>query len=40
MKFNKWLATNLSVDILYDDDILKKTQLKEILGIGITIALK
>lgn len=40
MKFNKWLATNLSVDILYDDDILKKTQLKEILGIGITLNLK
>lgn len=40
MKFNKWLATNLSVDLLYDDDILKKTQLKEILGIGITLSLK
>jgi hypothetical protein len=40
MKFNKWLATNISVDIVYDDDIIKKTQLKEILGIGITLKLK
>lgn len=39
MKFNKWLATNLSLDILYDDDILKKTQLKEILGLGVTVKL-
>jgi hypothetical protein len=39
MKFNKWLATNISVDMVYDDDILKKTQLKEILGIGLTVKL-
>jgi hypothetical protein len=39
LKFNKWLAVNFSVDILYDDDVLKKTQLKEILGIGLTIKL-
>jgi hypothetical protein len=39
MKFNKWLATNISVDIVYDDDIIKKTQLKEILGIGLTVKL-
>ena len=40
MKFNKWLATNISLDIIYDDDIIKKTQIKEILGLGITIKLK
>lgn len=40
MKFNKWLATNLSLDILYDDDVIKKTQVKEILGLGVTIKLK
>jgi hypothetical protein len=40
MKFNKWLATNLSLDILYDDDVIKKTQVKEILGLGITLKLK
>ncbi len=39
MKFNKWLATNISVDMVYDDDVLKKTQLKEILGIGLTLKL-
>ena len=40
MKFNKWLATNLSLNILYDDDVIKKTQVQEILGLGITIKLK
>lgn len=39
MKFNKWLATNISVDMVYDDDVLQKTQLKEILGIGLTVKL-
>lgn len=39
LKFNKWLATNISVDMVYDDDVIKKTQLKEILGIGLTVKL-
>ena len=39
MKFNKWFATNISVDVVYDDDVLQKTQLKEILGVGLTIKL-
>ena len=39
LKFNKWLATNISADIVYDDDILKRTQLKEVLGIGLTLKL-
>jgi Protein of unknown function (DUF3078) len=39
MKFNKWLATNISVDMVYDDDVLQETQLKEILGIGLTLKL-
>jgi hypothetical protein len=39
MKFNKWLGTTISLDIVYDDDIIKKTQLKEILGIGLTVKL-
>jgi len=39
MKFNKWFATNISVDMVYDDDVLKNTQLKEILGIGLTLKL-
>ncbi len=39
MKFNKWFATNISMDIVYDDDVLMKTQLKEVLGIGLTVKL-
>lgn len=39
MKFNRWLGTTLSLDLIYDDDVIKKTQLKEILGIGLTIKL-
>ena len=39
MNFTKYFATNLSVDLLYDDDVLKKLQLKEILGIGLTMKL-
>lgn len=39
LKYNTWLATSISVDILYDHDILAKTQLKEILGIGLSLKL-
>jgi hypothetical protein len=39
MKFNKWLGTSVSLDVLYDDDVIAKTQLKEILGIGLTLKL-
>ena len=39
MKFNSWFATNLSVDIVYDDDVIKRTKLKEILGLGLTFKL-
>ena len=39
MKFNKWLGSTISVDMIYDDDILKKTQLKEIFGIGLALKL-
>ena len=37
MKFNKWLGSTVSLDMIYDDDILKKLQLKEIFGLGITL---
>lgn len=37
MKFTKSFATNLSLDLIYDDDALKRLQLKEILGIGLTL---
>jgi Protein of unknown function (DUF3078) len=39
MKFNKWLGTTISLDLIYDDDVLKKTQMKEILGVGLTLKL-
>jgi len=39
MKFTKVFATNLSFDLIYDDDVLKRLQLKEILGIGLTVTL-
>lgn len=39
MKFNKWLGTNISLDMIYDDDVLQKLQLKEILGLGVTLKL-
>ena len=39
MKFNKILATNLSLDLIYDDDAKKRLQIKEVLGIGLTVKL-
>jgi len=39
MKFTKSFATNLSLDLVYDDDVKKRLQLKEILGIGLTVKL-
>lgn len=39
MKFTKLLATNISIDLIYDDDLKKRLQLKEILGIGLTLKL-
>jgi Protein of unknown function (DUF3078) len=39
LKFNKWLGSTISVDMIYDDDVIAKTQLKEIFGIGLTLKL-
>lgn len=39
MKFTKIFATNLSLDLIYDHDVKQRLQLKEILGIGLTITL-
>lgn len=39
MKFTKIFATNLSLDLIYDDDVLGRLQVKEILGIGLTVKL-
>jgi hypothetical protein len=39
MKFTKIFATSLSVDLVYDDDAKKRLQLKEIVGVGLTVKL-
>lgn len=39
MRFTKILATNISLDLVYDDDLKKRLQLKEILGVGFTVKL-
>ena len=39
MKFTKVFATNLSLDLIYDDDVIKRLQIKEVLGIGLTVKL-
>jgi hypothetical protein len=39
MKFTKVFATSLSVDLVYDDNVKKRLQLKEILGVGLTVKL-
>lgn len=37
LKFSKSFATNISLDLIYDDDVLSRLQLKEVLGIGLTL---
>jgi hypothetical protein len=39
LKFNKWLGSTISVDMIYDDDVISKLQLKEIFGLGLTLNL-
>lgn len=39
MNFNKWLGTTISLDMVYDDDVIQRLQLKEILGLGLTLKL-
>ena len=39
MKFTRILATNISFDLVYDDDVKKRLQVKEILGVGLTVKL-
>ena len=36
MKFNKFITTNISLDLLYDHDQTQKLQLKQTLGIGFS----
>ena len=37
MRFTKVFATNLCLDLIYDDDVKKRLQIKEVLGIGLTV---
>ncbi len=39
LKFNKWLGSTVSLDLIYDDDVISKVQLKEIFGLGLTLKL-
>lgn len=39
MKVNKWLSTSLQTQLLYDDDVIQRTQFKEIFGVGLTYKL-
>ena len=35
MKVNRYISTNVTLDLLYDHNQIKKTQLKQTLGIGL-----
>ena len=34
MKINKYVSTALTLDLMYDHNMIKKTQLKQTLGVG------
>jgi hypothetical protein len=36
MKINDYLSTNLVIQTVYDDDAIKRVQLREIFGLGLT----
>jgi len=36
MRFTKIFATNLCLDLIYDD-VKNRLQIKEVLGIGLTV---
>ena len=35
LKVNKYILTNVTLDLLYDHNQIRKTQLKQTLGIGL-----
>jgi hypothetical protein len=39
MKINKFISTNVTLDLLYDHNQIAKTQLKQTLGVGLPITL-
>lgn len=36
MKINKYLSASFATQLIYDDNVIKKTQFKEIIGIGFS----
>lgn len=36
MKINKYISTNITVDVLYDHNQITRTQLKQTLGVGLS----
>ena len=39
MKINKYISSNITLDLLYDHNQIQKTQLKQTLGVGIAYTL-
>ena len=39
MKVNDWLQTNLEFVLLYDDDVKKEVQIKEVFSVGVAFTL-
>jgi hypothetical protein len=37
MKINRFLSTNILLDLLYDDDAIARLQVRELLGVGISV---
>ena len=35
MKINKYISTNVTLDVMYDHNQIQKTQLKQTLGVGL-----
>ena len=35
MKINKYISSNITMDLLYDHNQIQKTQLKQTLGVGL-----
>jgi hypothetical protein len=39
LKVNKYISSNITLDLLYDHNQIEKTQMKQTLGIGLLILL-
>ena len=37
MKVNKYLTTNLILQFIYDDNSIKRLQVREVMGIGVNL---